>query len=75
MTDRCEACGKEFASGEGCAFDQLQFGNGRIVERLRYVDDMPCPGCGVQAGNVHHFQCPQEVCPACEAKLVGCGCL
>ena len=33
-----------------------------------------CPSCFVKAGEVHHFGCPVEICPWCDAQLSHCAC-
>jgi hypothetical protein len=37
MMDGCEACGGDCSTGESCLYHQIQFGDGTVVERLRYV--------------------------------------
>jgi hypothetical protein len=75
MIERCDACGRDCSTGESCIFPQIQFSDGKTVNRLRYVGETRCNGCGVTDGGIHHFDCPNEICPRCEGKFVTCRCM
>jgi hypothetical protein len=73
--DRCSICGKSLASGEGCICQRVALKSGTILERQRHAQPPSCQGCGVHVGELHHFQCPHEICPSCGDLLLGCGCM
>jgi hypothetical protein len=72
---RCFACGNNLPAAESCNLSRVALANGETRRRLQHGGDAECWGCGVRPQGVHHFYCPAELCPACNGRLIDCGCL
>jgi hypothetical protein len=69
-------CGRDHLDGGGCAVEELEI-NGTHVRRVPYGGSLAhCSGCGVKAGEHHHWTCPVEICPLCtRSTLFLCNCV
>ena len=70
----CEYCHQEMTTAKGCSFDAVEYGNGKIVFRQKYLGGGRCPDCGVLSNNYHHPGCDQERCPTCHGQAAFCDC-
>jgi hypothetical protein len=49
----------------------------KTYEPVPFAIDRPmerCRDCGVLKGQIHHFGCCAEECPACGGQFISCGC-
>ena len=80
---KCEDCKREMdAKIESCALDFRCIKiKGEIFPRdtcgkHSYDYNEYCHDCGIlnRVGNLHHFGCDIERCPACGGQLISCDC-
>ncbi len=73
----CPDCKKNMsaASTVACTFPYVRV-NGKVYRRNTSYHDVNarCHDCNVVNGNIHHFGCDIERCPACERQLIACNC-
>ena len=77
----CIGCGKAYFTSEGCTLDFMQEEQGMVAyERIPYnnfesgATRNGCQACGVEVGQIHHVDCPYEICPKCHDTFVTCDC-
>lgn len=73
---KCKLCGQTTENGIGCTgklFVISQGKTGKPFERILCQEDF-CPDCKVGKGQLHHFGCETEECPACHNKIMDCDC-
>lgn len=78
---RCDYCGQEMTSAEGCVGTPIVIA-GEPYAPVPYGTEWPvgrvgrrCGDCDVALGSVHHHGCDVEQCPACGGQSISCGCL
>ncbi len=76
---KCQDCKKEMLGSESCdlkyrciKIDGQTFP--RDVGEFDY--NVHCHDCGIlnKVGNLHHFGCDIERCPACRGQMISCSC-
>lgn len=81
---KCEYCGKEMLTADGCTFQILlletRAGTTRRLRRYKVGENdwtepgERCNDCGAKYGHYHHFGCDNEQCPECGMQLISCDC-
>lgn len=77
---KCEDCGQEMLTANGCTFNYLELRNKKRYHRLRVGNEgwvesgERCPDCGAKYGYYHHLGCDVERCPVCGDQQIGCAC-
>ena len=75
----CGECGKEMldVKTKTCTFKHIII-NGDTYDRnnIYFDGNRRCHDCGIENknGNIHHFGCDIERCPACGKQIISCGC-
>lgn len=61
---KCETCGREMLSAEGCVEHNVLLDNGEVIDAPRHDEDGSmfgtgdrCGDCGAEPGGVHHSHC------------------
>ena len=67
----CQLCKQVMKEVDGCIV-QTVYCNDTAYARIPASED--CSDCGAKAGQVHHYGCDQERCPACGGQLISCSC-
>ena len=76
---KCQDCKKEMLEIQSCdkKFSEIEI-EGKVYQRdTNYFDvNKHCHDCGIvnEKGNIHHFGCDMERCPACSGQLISCNC-
>jgi len=76
---KCKDCGQEMTDKETktCSILLVKI-DGKIYRRNNEYFDVNkrCHDCGIEnkPGNIHHFGCDMERCPACEGQMISCDC-
>lgn len=76
---KCKDCKKEMLKAYSCdeKFRKIKI-NGKMYSRnTSYFDvNKRCHDCGIlnKKGNIHHYGCDIERCPACKGQLLSCIC-
>ena len=76
---KCQDCKKEMLKTTSCdkKFNEIKI-DGKVYQRdTNYFDvNKHCHDCGIvnKKGNLHHFGCDIEKCPACDGQLISCDC-
>jgi hypothetical protein len=78
----CPGCDVTMLESEGCATPLIAVA-GMERERIPYGSEpyfvgplrgRRCHDCHVTLGNLHHYACDFEACPACGGQALGCDC-
>ncbi len=76
----CDDCKCEMTSEDTktCTYDQVYIGDQWYNRNTEYFDHGErCHDCNIknEVGNIHHFGCSVERCPACGEQLLSCDCI
>lgn len=77
---KCEACGGEMLTADGCTFNYIKTSDGKYYKRYKVGDEgwydigERCGDCGALYGHYHHPGCDVERCPICGDQLFICDC-
>lgn len=79
----CKVCGQDMLTAKGCKGETLH-ANGKTYKRIRMGaegdfftgedKDTRCGDCNAAMGELHHWGCDCERCPACGGQLISCDC-
>lgn len=79
----CKVCGKDMMKAKGCSIAKIHVG-GKVYGRIKVGDpgdfdegapsNTRCHDCNALFGQLHHWGCDAERCPACRHQLVSCDC-
>lgn len=68
----CRDCGQRMDPGRGCTVRSWTLPGLRIYDRIPNGDAV-CHDCNAGPGQIHHYGCDTERCPACGAQMISCG--
>ena len=77
---KCEACGREMTTADGCTFTHIKTTDNKFYRREKvgdegwYSNGEKCRDCGASYGKYHHPNCDVERCPICGEQLISCEC-
>ena len=73
----CQICTREMKLAQGCAAKHIIIDGKRFERSTEHYNEPAgiCYDCCATHGQIHHYGCDVERCPACGLQLMSCGCV